>query len=217
MAFLANDRQYLFSYIYEDNVWGDSESASGPGSSELATREIRAHLPIIFSKWNIANIIDAPCGDFNWMKFVTLGQNMSYTGLDIVPELVKENNKKYANHKRQFMLSDIRTDPLPKGDILICRDCLLHLSYKDTFMFLRNFIISEIPFLLTSTDKNDTGYQNRDILTGEFRLIDLFAPPYCFPPDVAYRFDDFVPPIPPREMCLWNRTQIIEVVANHRG
>jgi hypothetical protein len=127
-----------------------------------------------------------------------------------VPDLIKENNMKYSNHQRRFILADIRTYPLPNSDILICRDLLLHLSYKDTFAFLRTFIKSEILFLLTSTDKNDAGYQNRDILTGEFRLIDLFSPPYSFPPDVAYRFDDFVPPIPPRDVSL-------ESHSNHRG
>lgn len=210
---LSKDRKYAFSEIYKNNFWDGSESASGAGSSELASREIRAHLPIIFSRWKLKNIIDAPCGDFNWMKLVTLDQDMHYTGLDIVPDLIAENNRKYASFQNCFILADLTIDPLPNGDIVICRDCLFHLSNKDIFLFLRNFIESGTQFLLTTTHKNEDGFLNTDIFTSEFRLIDLFSPPFSLPRDVAYRFDDFIPPYPPREMCLWNRAQIIRALS----
>ena len=98
----------------------------------------------------------------------------------------------------------------------MCRDCLIHLSNKDIFKFLRNFIASGTPFLLTSTYKNEANFSNEDILTGEVRSIDLFSPPFSLPSDVVYRFV-VIPPSPPREMCLWNRDQIIKALAGNRA
>jgi hypothetical protein len=213
VSLLSKDGKYTFSEIYRNNHWGNSETLSGIGSTELATRAIRAHLPIIFSQWKTTNIIDAPCGDFNWFKLVTLDQNMSYTGIDIVHELIAENNRKHADSQHRFILADITSDPLPIADILICRDCLIHLSYKDIFKFLRNFVASETPFLLTTTYKNENRFQNTDIMTGEVRWIDLFSAPFSLPSDVAYRFDDpNEDPNQYREMCLWKRDQIIQAL-----
>lgn len=213
VSLLSRNRRHVFSEIYKNRFWENAESVSGSGSTELATQEIRAHLPIILSRWNMKNIIDAPCGDFNWMRFVALDDGANYTGIDIVPDLIAENNRKYAGLQHRFILADITTDALALGDILICRDCLFHLSYKDTFSFLGNFVKSGTQFLLTTTHKNENGFSNKDILTGEFRLIDLFSAPFSFPLEVAYRFDDFIEPFPPREMCLWHRDQIIEALS----
>lgn len=213
VSLLSKDHKYTFSEIYNNNFWENSESASGSGSSELATREIRAQLPVIFSKWNFKNIIDAPCGDFNWMKLVNFDNDMRYTGIDIVPKLISANNAKYSSIHHRFILADLVTDKIPEGDIVICRDCLFHLSYDDVLSFLKNFVASGTEFLLTTTHKNEDGFLNTDILTGEFRLIDLFSSPFSLPKDVFYRFDDFIAPYPPREMCLWNRAQIMKALS----
>jgi hypothetical protein len=137
---------------------------------------------------------------------------VSYTGIDIVLDLISNNIKKYEDSQHRFILADLAADPLPKGDIVLCRDCLFHFSYNDIFLFLKNSISSGTPFLLTTTHKNDKEFQNVDVLTGEFRLLDLFSAPFSLPTDVGYRFDDFISPQPPREMCLWNRDQIITAV-----
>jgi hypothetical protein len=217
ISLLSKDRKYTFSEIYNKNLWDSSESASGAGSSELATREIRTHLPLIFSKWNLKNIIDAPCGDFNWMKLVKVDNDMHYTGIDIVPESIAANISKYSSFHTSFVLYDFTIDKIPTGDIVICRDCLFHLSNNDILLFLRNFIASGTEFLLTTTHKNEGSFLNTDILTGEFRLIDLFSSPFFLPQDVYYRFDDFLLPYEPREMCLWNRAQIIKALSSGTG
>jgi hypothetical protein len=214
VSLISKDRVSIFTDIYKNSLWGKSESLSGIGSSELATREIRAHLPVILSTWNLKSIVDAPCGDFNWMKLLTLAPDVNYTGIDIVPDLISNNIKKYEDSQHRLILADLAADPLPKGDIVLCRDCLFHFSYNDIFLFLKNSISSGTPFLLTTTHKNDKEFQNVDVLTGEFRLLDLFSAPFSLPTDVVYRFDDFISPQPPREMCLWNRDQIITAVAS---
>ncbi len=95
---------------------------------------------------------------------------------------------------------------------MICRDCLFHLSYEDTKQLLDNFVQSNIPYLLTTTYHNDTSFKNKDIITGHFRMIDLFSPPYNFPKEVLFKIDDWVAPESPRSMCLWSKDQIIEAI-----
>jgi len=151
------------------------------------------------------------------MKLVKLDDDMRYTGIDIVPDLISANSAKYSSFQHRFLLADLTTDKFPIGDIVICRDCLFHLSEKDIFLFLTNFIASGTEFLLTTTHKNEDGFLNTDILTGEFRLVDLFSPPFSLPKEVFYRFDDFIPPYPPREMCLWNRAQIMKALSSSAG
>ena len=75
-------------------------------------------------------------------------------------------------------------------------------------LLLKNFVDSKTSFLLTSTHVNQGETVNSDISAGDFRLIDLFSDPFCLPRNVHYRLEDFVPPHPPREMCLWDRAQI---------
>jgi hypothetical protein len=91
---------------------------------------------------------------------------------------------------------------------MICRDCLFHLSYADARRVLENFLASGIPYLLTTTHRNDGALVNRDIETGDFRMIDLFEAPFCLPKTPLARIDDWLTPDPEREMCLWSRDQV---------
>lgn len=205
------DTESVFSEIFRNGEWGKwgrDESVSGPGSSLESTKNIRMHLPKIFKLFKIRSIIDAPCGDFNWMRAVPLDTNVLYTGIDIVPALVRNNKEKYGTEQYSFICSNIIKDGIPPGDLLICRDCLFHFSYSDIISALSNFCNADIKYILTSTHLNNSSFENRDIVTGGFRLIDLFSTPFCLPSDVMYRVEDYVSPFPPREMCLWTTDQV---------
>jgi len=108
---------------------------------------------------------------------------------------------------------DITRDPLPRGDMVFCRDCLLHLSIADIFRFLHNFVESGSTYLMTTTHRNDGEFANRDIVSGYVRLIDLFAEPFCLSRDVVARIDDYIAPHPPREMVVWRREAIVAALA----
>jgi hypothetical protein len=42
---------------------------------------------------NVQVFLDVPCGDFNWMKHVTLPHGTRYIGGDIVASLVHDSQK----------------------------------------------------------------------------------------------------------------------------
>jgi len=61
----------VFSQIHRNNLWGEQESVSGNGSSLAATANLRQELPPLLAGLNVTSLLDAPCGDFNWMKEVS--------------------------------------------------------------------------------------------------------------------------------------------------
>lgn len=199
-----------FTYIYENNHWHGTDSVSGPGSSMAYTESIRKQLPEIFKYFSIKKVFDAPCGDFNWMQHVLPGTNVEYVGADIVRPLIERLNAEHRSDKVSFVHMDLTKDPYPKADLMICRDCIHHLSHKDAKALLNNFLKSKIPYLLTTTF---TGTVNTDIKTGDFRALDMCKPPYNFPSEVLAnvveeRFSNGVV----REVSLWSRDQILKAM-----
>jgi hypothetical protein len=197
-----------FAKIYERNAWKDSESVSGAGSTLRYTEHLRKHLPGLFLHLSIKSVFDAPCGDFNWMRQVVAETDIVYFGADIVPALIAENARRNGESRISFSVADITVDKFPKVDLWICRDCMFHLSNRDIYLALRNFVSAGAPYMLTTTHLNDSGFENSDIPTGDFRLLDLYSPPYCLPREVKARITDWVEPHPPREMCLWTKEQV---------
>ena len=172
---LFKTRQQVFGDIYKTGGFGGRrESASGPGSDLDQTEIIRNEIPRILKKFNIQVMIDAPCGDFHWMRLVDLGTT-HYIGIDIVPEVVQRNREEFG---KEFFAMDIATAPLPPSDLVLCRDCLVHLSFKDGLAVVRNFKKSS-KYLLATTFADVP--QNRDIITGDWRPLNLQLPPFSFP------------------------------------
>jgi SAM-dependent methyltransferase len=171
-------RRSKFMDIYKRNGFGGQESISGPGSSLEQTRVIRRELPALLKELEVRSLLDAPCGDFHWMKELDLDLER-YLGIDIVPNIIKVNQALYGNSRRRFMVLDLTKDPLPFFDLIFCRDCFIHLSQRDIFSAIRNFHNSGTKYLLTTTF---TGIdENRNTVTGRMRPINLQIPPFNFP------------------------------------
>src|SRR5471032_3277523 len=110
---------------------------SGQGSDLAQTAAIRAALPGLLKQLGARTMLDAPCGDFFWMKEVPL-ELERYIGADIVPALIAENTKKYANPAREFQVLDLTRHALPAVDVIFCRDCLVHLPFEAIAAALAN-------------------------------------------------------------------------------
>src|SRR5262245_53590370 len=102
----------VFQDVYRTGAWGRSESASGPGSGVIRTHSIRADLRALLAELEVRSLLDAGCGDFNWMKEADLA-GCRYVGVDVVPELIARNRAQYAGALREFRAADITRDPLP--------------------------------------------------------------------------------------------------------
>ena len=167
----------IFEDIYRTNKWGNNDSVSGPGSTLHQTKAVRSHIPSLIRELNCTSLLDIPCGDFFWMA--TLELDIEYIGGDIVSELVIENQKKYGAGNRKFIHLDLIRNKLPKSDLILCRDCLVHLSYKDIIHALKNIKDSGSTYLLSTTF--DERLRNENIPTGSWRPINLQLPPFNLP------------------------------------
>lgn len=171
-------RKSRFIDIYETNAFGGEESISGPGSSLEQTRVIRNEIPKLLKELDVRLLLDAPCGDFHWISKVELDVD-KYIGIDIVPDLIRANQQKYGNDRREFLVIDIVRDALPSGDLLLCRDCFIHLSYSDIFSALRNFCRSGTKYFLSTTFTEIE--ENKDIVSCRVRPVNLQKEPFNFP------------------------------------
>lgn len=204
-----NSNSSKFKYIYDKNIWSSEESVSGIGSTLEYTRNLRNNLPNLFKKYEIKSILDAPCGDFNWMQKVLEDCDLNYLGGDIVENLIDKLNLEHSNEKIKFINLDICSDDLPDVDLIFVRDCLFHLSYHDIERFINNFQRSNIEYLFTTSHKNDNSFKNSDIVSGSFRRIDLFSAPFCFNKNFIEKIEDFIQPYPDRSMYLWKRNNFL--------
>jgi hypothetical protein len=171
-------RESVFQTIYRRRVWG-RESRSGSGSEHEETAGIVRTIPALLAEFNVRSILDAACGDFFWMAGMRLDID-SYVGVDIVPEMIAENQKKYENERYRFLHRDITRDELPRADLILCRDCFVHLSFEDIFRCLKTFKRSGSTYLLATTYPGMLRKQ-WNIVTGMWRPLDLELPPFGFP------------------------------------
>jgi SAM-dependent methyltransferase len=169
----------IFADYFHQNKWGDGESLSGKGSNLASTEGLRGMLPAILHELGAASLLDLPCGDFHWMAQVDLS-GIDYLGGDIVPELIARNSARHARPGVAFRVIDLIAGPVPAADVILCRDCLVHLSNDHARAALDNIRRSGATWLLTTTFP-DSG-SNADIATGQWRAIDLTRPPFLLPP-----------------------------------
>jgi len=176
-----NSSKKVFTNIYHNKKWSDPFSHSGTGSNLIQTEKIRRDILLLVELFSIKTIVDAPCGDFFWMKEIKneLAQKkIQYLGLDVVSEIISFNIENHSDNYFNFKELDITKDPIPKSDLIICRDCLVHLSFADIFKTLRNFKKSKSKYILTTTFVKRK--KNIPIHTGDWRSINLQTFPFNF-------------------------------------
>jgi len=180
------DLQTRFTRVYDDNIWGDPETNSGPGSrkdSACVTASIEA-LAMACNEFNIGTISDIPCGDFNWIEqFLDSRPELQYAGYDIVEQIVKKNRDRFRN--RSFAVLNIVDETPSQTDLIFCKDLLNHLNYADVCKAISRMKASGSIFLLAS---NNFGFENEELSRswngGESRLIEIVAEPLNFAPPI---------------------------------
>lgn len=157
-----------FTNTYNNNKNVDQETVSGIGSKIKNAKELIDILPQILKEYNISSIFDIGCGDFNWMKNIETS-NISYTGGEIVLDVVK-SNKKYENNNIKFLHFDITSDDVPKSDLIICRGVLSFYNKKTISNIINKIIKSKSLYILLTNFPDAT--KNK---------IDFLQMPYNFP------------------------------------
>jgi len=178
--FSGLDLAARFERIERTNLWGAATSVSGLGSEDPATAAIRETLPGLLQRLGARSLLDAPCGDAGWIGRMRLG--VAYTGIDIVPSLIAANNARAAHGdlNGRFLVADITRDALPACDLILCRDCLVHLSFQNIARAISRFRASGAQFLLVTTFPE--WEDNSDCEDGDWRALNMTKPPFDWPP-----------------------------------
>jgi hypothetical protein len=202
-----NRNRLTFTFNYLVNIWGNPESKSGEGSTLHYTKSVRTELPILIKQMEIRTLLDIPCGDFAWMQEVIVKNeiDIKYTGVDIVAGMIKKNNIQYSSDKITFQRANAISYTYSAFDMVLVRDFLFHISFRDMHNFIGNFLLSDSKYLLTSS------YTNRersiDIHNGDFREINLLNAPFYFSNPVL-KIKDYVMPYPERYLYLFGKDEV---------
>jgi hypothetical protein len=192
----------LFSEIFHKNEWRCAESASGAGSTLGWTKNLRAGLPLLLKGLGVKTFLDVPCGDFNWAKEVDWG-GIHYIGGDIVASLIEKNMELYDDEMTSFKQIDLSKDELPKADIILVRDCLMHMSVGDAGKCLKNIQNSDIKYILASTyphkKQNNLSFRTSASLSRH----NLEADPLNLPKPILY-LNDANRHVSEKLLGLWN-------------
>jgi hypothetical protein len=176
---LPKSTEDAFRDAITGNKWGvNNDSLSGSGSDLYQTRVVRQRLLTLWSEFDVRTMLDLPCGDFYWIAHVPMDR-IQYIGGDILPELIERNVELYQRPNVTFRRINLLQDRLPKVDLVLCRDCLVHFSYRDALTALGNICDSGSTYLLTTTFTDRR--RNHNIATGQFRPLNLEARPFSLP------------------------------------
>jgi hypothetical protein len=78
-----------------------------------------------------------------------------------------------------FLVADITRDALPHAEMILCRDCLVHLSFENINRAVARFRESGAPFLLVTTFPE--WEDNRDCEDGDWRALNMERAPFNWP------------------------------------
>jgi len=171
-----------FTQVFEENLWGDSETVSGLGSKKDSTSVTAAvsALEVAKEKVSFMSINDIPCGDFNWIDaFLRNVPGICYRGFDIVPTLIQKNKMLYPDYEFHFL--DITSESPPRADLILSKDFFNHLTYEDVKRALANMKKSQSGYLLAS---NNFDFVNEELpanVGSSSRHLDLCAEPFNLP------------------------------------
>lgn len=183
-----------FSRIYAANEWG-AEARSGLGSQESTTREFRDFLEGFLKQHRITSIVDAGCGHWptGYQRFMNW-QGVHYTGLDVVPYVVQENEAYFQDPEvlgahglssAECQLGDVGAE-LPPGDLLLVKDVLMHLPNSSIARFLQSSVNQQMPkyrmvMLVQNSIPPVPIREMVDIEPGQLLPFDISLPPFSAP------------------------------------
>jgi Methyltransferase domain len=124
-----------------------------------------------------------------WMaRFLATRDDIDYTGIDIVPELIALNQKTFASRPWKFLNWDVIRDGLPgKYDLVISRLTLHHFLNRDVIAFLMSVSRSGSTALMVSSyAQRMSNGEVRIESKSRYRLLNLEAPPISLAPPICF-------------------------------
>jgi hypothetical protein len=167
-------RRLVFSRIYKRNYWGkdDERFHSGVGSRG---KPVDVYVDAVAREvGNPGTIVDLGCGDFVvGRELLKRFPDATYIGCDIVPALVRHNERTHGNARVSFRLLDAVSGTIPAGDVHLVRQVFQHLSNAEILTALHK--LKDSPCLLVTEGQPlvRTGPVNPDKPAGQHARFDM--------------------------------------------
>lgn len=174
----TKDPNSMINLVEINKKSSEQESVSGPGSTLAATSLLLKNLRGALNNLSIRSLVDAPCGDLNWMKYLEYDLDL-YIGIDIVPELIKKLRADPILLARHFQLNNIVTDVLPSADAIFCRDFFVHLPFIMINNAIEMWRIAGFKYAMVTTFPDHA--ENTDCQIGSWRALNFCAAPFNWP------------------------------------
>lgn len=172
---VAADHQPLFSSLYETGAW-----AGAPmwGSTLDYTKRYRALIEQLIVEHGVRSVLDVGCGRWTFGAGVDW-KGARYRGIDIVPSLVEQNRASFPGG--EFVVGDARRLEEHAGfELLLVKDVLQHWSNETVRAFLAQPALASFRHVLI-TNCDEERPHNVDISDGEWRPLNVLAPPFELP------------------------------------
>ena len=198
----------IFTAICRTHAWGSVETPCGLGSTVEATGATRQWLADVCRRRGIRTMVDLGCGDWNWMRLVVAELGLDwYRGYDVVEELVEENRRRYGSATIVFEAADVTAIAVPHADLVLSRDCLMHLCDARVRQAFRAIRASGDRYFVSTTHPCDRNY---DICDGGWRPINLTAAPFSLPPPEESVLEFMPPGYPEKRSALFEVARWVE-------
>ncbi len=173
-----------FTKIYAENLWGEPNSIpnrnnkkfySG-GGTDPDNDKNNMYINLIQSyvdRPDVNTVVEIGCGDWEVSSRIDWS-SVSYTGYDIVENLIEYNKNLYEKDNIKFICGDLIKDNNIKADLIIVKDVFQHLPPS----FIKDFIKSIPSNFKYNIITNDYSYSNNDIDFGGYSGNDFSRDPF---------------------------------------
>jgi len=141
---------------------------------------------------------------------ISANPEANYLGVDIVKAVIDSNKRKYPSPKLTFKTGNI-LGAIPKVDLVISRDVLVHLLFKDVQRFIQSFRNSESHYLLMTSFTDER--VNKEHFDGicEWCPINFRKEPFNLPEplEIIKEKSQLIDhPYRDKSLLLWSREQL---------
>lgn len=186
----SNER--VFSRIYETAEWGEAHAgeikgSSGSGSDPKNASPYLEYLQTFLEQHPITTVVDLGCGDWQLGKMINW-DNINYLGIDVVESLINQNRERYSKNNIEFVKADGADYELPSADLLICKDVLQHLPFRDILKIKMQFCKFKYCLIVNDVDPCSYTAENHDIQRGGYRKLDMTGSPFFISGDKVLNY-----------------------------
>lgn len=172
------DPKQVFTDIYARQVWGNG---SGGGSAPEVARPYVDFVNAYIQEHKPRTILDVGCGDMVVARMLKLN-GAKYIGVEAA-QLYYEDAE-WPEGMTVVGGVDMLKDPLPRADLLLCKEVLQHLSNAQVKAFIKRTKAYPRMIFTSGTE----GQVNADIVMGECRPVDLSLPPFSTSAKTVLRY-----------------------------